>query len=91
MPVHIGDNVMIGQNTLISTVNHPLTPMGRSKHVGIQQLYKYKSEKDDAREVAGYARLSVIYEKLGFDEDKALPIKCLIVYPESVTRYILYI
>lgn len=35
MPVHIGDNVMIGPNTLISTVNHPHTPMGRRKHIGI--------------------------------------------------------
>ncbi len=33
--VNIGDNVMIGPNTLISTVNHPLTPMGRRKHLGI--------------------------------------------------------
>ena len=33
--VHIGDNVMIGPNTLISTVNHPLTPMGRRQHLGI--------------------------------------------------------
>ncbi len=33
--VWIGDNVMIGPNTLISTVNHPMTPMGRRKHLGI--------------------------------------------------------
>ena len=33
--VYIGDNVMIGPNTLISTVGHPLTPMGRRKHMGI--------------------------------------------------------
>lgn len=33
--VYIGDNVMIGPNTLITTVNHPLTPMGRRKHIGI--------------------------------------------------------
>lgn len=31
----IGDNVMIGPGTLISTVNHPLTPMGRRQHLGI--------------------------------------------------------
>ena len=31
----IGDNVMIGPNTLITTVNHPLSPMGRRKHLGI--------------------------------------------------------
>ena len=35
MPVHIGDYVMIGPNTMISTVNHPITPMGRRKHLGI--------------------------------------------------------
>lgn len=34
-PVHIGDYVMIGPNTMISTVNHPITPMGRRKHLGI--------------------------------------------------------
>lgn len=33
--VHIGDNVMIGPNTLITTVGHPLTPMGRRQHLGI--------------------------------------------------------
>lgn len=34
-PVYIGDYVMIGPNTLITTVNHPLTPMGRRRHLGI--------------------------------------------------------
>ena len=33
--IWIGDNVMIGPNTLITTVGHPLTPMGRRKHLGI--------------------------------------------------------
>lgn len=33
--VYIGDNVMIGPNTLITTVGHPLSPMGRRKHMGI--------------------------------------------------------
>lgn len=33
--VYIGDNVMIGPNTLITTVGHPLSPMGRRKHLGI--------------------------------------------------------
>lgn len=33
--VHIGDNVMIGPNTLITTVGHPLTPAGRRRHIGI--------------------------------------------------------
>ena len=35
MPVHIGDYVMIGPNTLIVTVNHPITPAGRRKYLGI--------------------------------------------------------
>lgn len=39
--------------------------------------------KDDAREVAGYARLSKIYELLGLDNETSLPIKCLIVYPDK--------
>ena len=35
--IHIGDNVMIGPNTLITTVGHPLSPMGRRKHIGIAE------------------------------------------------------
>lgn len=38
---------------------------------------------DDAREVAGYARLSKIYNELGLDENTAPPIKCLIIYPDQ--------
>lgn len=38
---------------------------------------------DDAREVSGYARLSSIYHRLGLYEDTALPIKCLIIYPDQ--------
>ena len=34
-PVHIGDYVMIGPNTLITTVNHPLSPLERRRHLGI--------------------------------------------------------
>ena len=33
--VRIGDNVMIGPNTLITTVGHPLSPKGRRQHLGI--------------------------------------------------------
>lgn len=33
--VRIGSHVMIGPNTLITTINHPLTPMGRRKNLGI--------------------------------------------------------
>lgn len=33
--VNIGDYVMIGPNTLITTVNHPISPKGRRKHLGI--------------------------------------------------------
>lgn len=33
--VRIGSHVMLGPNTLISTVNHPLTPMGRRQHLSI--------------------------------------------------------
>ena len=31
--VYIWDNVMIGPNTLITTVGHPLSPLGRRKHL----------------------------------------------------------
>lgn len=40
MPVHIGDYVMIGPNTLITTVNHPIKPMGRRRHLGIGKPVK---------------------------------------------------
>ena len=40
MEVQIGDYVMIGPNTLITTVNHPLSPMGRRKHLGIGKPVK---------------------------------------------------
>lgn len=33
-PVTIGDHVMIGPNTLITTVNHPLSPQKRRQHIG---------------------------------------------------------
>ena len=33
--VRIGNNVMIGPNTLITTVGHPLSPKGRREHLGI--------------------------------------------------------
>lgn len=39
--------------------------------------------KDDAREIAGYARLSKVYEKLGLEENENPPIKCLIIYPDQ--------
>jgi len=34
-PVNIGNHVMIGPNTLISTVGHPLSPKGRREHLGL--------------------------------------------------------
>lgn len=37
MPVHIGNYVMIGSNTLIATVNHPLTLKSRRGHLGIRK------------------------------------------------------
>ena len=33
--IYIGNHVMIGPNTLITTVNHPLSPKGRRQHLGI--------------------------------------------------------
>lgn len=33
--VRMGNNVWIGPNTLITTINHPMTPSGRRKHLGI--------------------------------------------------------
>lgn len=39
--------------------------------------------KEDAREVAGYARLSGVYKELGLNEESTPPIKCLIIYPDQ--------
>lgn len=33
--MRIGDYVMIGPHTLIATVNHPISPMGRRKHLSV--------------------------------------------------------
>ena len=33
--VTIGNDVLIGPNTMISTLNHPITPKGRHDHLGI--------------------------------------------------------
>jgi len=38
---------------------------------------------DDARQISGYARLNSIYNILKLDPEKALPIKCLVVYPDQ--------
>ena len=37
VPVTIGNNVMIGLNTLITTVGHPLSPAGRREKLGISE------------------------------------------------------
>ena len=38
--VFIGNDVMIAPNVLITTVNHPLNPAGRRKHLGIAKPVK---------------------------------------------------
>ncbi len=43
-PVNIGNYVMVGPNTLITTVNHRLSPMGRRKHLGIAKPVKIGSD-----------------------------------------------
>lgn len=40
-------------------------------------------QKEDARQIAGYSRLSKVYKVLGLDENESPPIKCLIVYPDQ--------
>ena len=35
-----GNNVWIGPNTLITTINHPLNPKGRREHLGIAKPVK---------------------------------------------------
>ena len=36
-PVTMGDNVWIAPGTLITTINHPLSPKGRRQHLGISK------------------------------------------------------
>ena len=38
--VDIGDNTMIGPGTMITTVGHPLSPLGRRNHQGIAEPVK---------------------------------------------------
>ena len=38
--VDIGDNTMIGPGTMITTVGHPLSPLGRRNHQGIAKPVK---------------------------------------------------
>ena len=38
--VYIGNDVMIGPSTLITTVGHPLSPKGRRQHLGIAEPVK---------------------------------------------------
>ncbi|MGT2803130.1 sugar O-acetyltransferase [Streptococcus henryi] len=42
--VEIGDYVMIGPNTLITTVNHPLSPRGRRQNLGIAKPVRIGSD-----------------------------------------------
>ena len=36
----MGDNVWIAPNTLITTINHPISPKGRRQHLGISKPVK---------------------------------------------------
>ena len=42
-------------------------------------IYKDSYNKDDIRQISGYARMKKVYEKLGISENQS--IDCLIVYP----------
>ena len=69
-------------------LDYLLQPHSWAEPYVIDAKYKprYKDgsiSKEDAREVAGYARLSESYRLLGLNEETALPIKCLIVYPDQ--------
>jgi 5-methylcytosine-specific restriction enzyme subunit McrC len=45
-------------------------------------LYIYGKNHNDIRQLSGYARLSVVREKLGFSETDNQLIDCLIIYPD---------
>ncbi len=42
--VYIGDNVMIGPNTLITTVGHPISPKGRREHLAFAEPITIKDD-----------------------------------------------
>ena len=70
MPVHIGDFVMIGPNTLITTVNRPITPKGRREHLGIGACHHRKRCCDCRRgcgnkECAGRGYAGLVFERYG--------------------------
>lgn len=75
--------------TSYQELDYLLKPVKWPEPYIIDAKYKprYKTSKgisiDDIREVSGYARISHIYTKLGLNENTALPIKCLIVYPDQ--------
>lgn len=54
-PVTIGDYVMIGPNTLITTVNHPLSPAGRRRHLGQARPVVIGRDVWDRRELRHFA------------------------------------
>ena len=71
-------------------LDYLLKPTEWTEPYVIDAKYKprYKEEEegitmDDARQLSGYARLSKVYKKLGLNEETALPIKCLIIYPDQ--------
>lgn len=76
-------------NAHYQELDYLLNPKEWANPYVIDAKYKprYKSKgsisMEDAREVAGYARLSKIYDELGLDEETAPPIKCLIIYPDQ--------
>jgi 5-methylcytosine-specific restriction enzyme subunit McrC len=70
-------------------LDYLLNPVHWPEPYVIDAKYKprYKNvggvSKEDAREVAGYSRLSSVYERLGLNAEISPPIKCLIIYPDQ--------
>lgn len=83
------DEIKYHVNAHYQELDYLLNPSVWQEPYVIDAKYKprYKNQGgisiEDAREVGGYARLSSVYKKLGLDEEKALPIKCLIIYPDQ--------
>lgn len=76
-------------NAHYQELDYLLTPLHWPEPYVIDAKYKPRYKQcggisiEDAREIAGYARLSSIYNILKLDEDTTPPIKCLIIYPDQ--------
>lgn len=84
----VSDEVVYHPKAHYQEPDYLLNAKAWNEHYVIDAKYKprYGTQgiaMEDARQVSGYARLSSIYKAFHLDEETALPIKCLIIYPDQ--------